>query len=53
MAELWRQLRLGGILFLNQTPHRYYPLEHHTTGLPLLNYLPERAVRWPGACRGA
>jgi ubiquinone/menaquinone biosynthesis C-methylase UbiE len=44
MAELWRVLRRGGIFFLNQTPHRYYPLEYHTTGLPLLNYLPERAA---------
>jgi hypothetical protein len=27
-------------MFLNQTPHRYYPLEYHTTGLPFLNHLP-------------
>jgi 2-polyprenyl-3-methyl-5-hydroxy-6-metoxy-1,4-benzoquinol methylase len=44
MMRLWRVLRPGGILFLNQTPHRYYPLEYHTTGLPLLNYLPARAA---------
>jgi hypothetical protein len=29
-------------LFLRETPNRYFPLETHTTGLPLLNYLP----RW-------
>lgn len=44
MRELWRVLRPGGILFLNQTPHRWYPLEYHTTGLPLLNYLPSGAA---------
>jgi 2-polyprenyl-3-methyl-5-hydroxy-6-metoxy-1,4-benzoquinol methylase len=44
MAKLWRALRPRGVLFLNQTPHRYYPLEYHTTGLPLLNYLPARAA---------
>jgi 2-polyprenyl-3-methyl-5-hydroxy-6-metoxy-1,4-benzoquinol methylase len=40
MPKLWTLLRLGGVLFVNQTPHRYYPVEYHTTGLPLLNYLP-------------
>jgi 2-polyprenyl-3-methyl-5-hydroxy-6-metoxy-1,4-benzoquinol methylase len=40
MRELWKVLRPGGVLFLNQAPHRWYPLEFHTTGLPLLNYLP-------------
>ena len=41
MPKLWGLLKPGGVLFLNQTPHRYFPLEHHTTGLPLLNYLPK------------
>jgi 2-polyprenyl-3-methyl-5-hydroxy-6-metoxy-1,4-benzoquinol methylase len=41
LPQLWRSLRRDGILFLNQTPHRYYPLEYHTTGLPFLNYLPD------------
>jgi len=27
-------------MFLNQTPHRWFPIETHSTGLPLLNYLP-------------
>lgn len=40
---LWSRLNPGGILFLNQTPHRYAPVETHTTGgLPLINYLPDR-----------
>ena len=44
MVKLWEVLRPGGVFFLNQTPYRYYPLEYHTTGLPLLNYLPARAA---------
>jgi 2-polyprenyl-3-methyl-5-hydroxy-6-metoxy-1,4-benzoquinol methylase len=39
---IWRHLRPGGVMFLNQTPYRYWPLELHTTGgLPLVNYLPD------------
>ncbi len=37
---IWRALRPGGTLFLNQTPHRWFPIETHTTGLPLVNFLP-------------
>jgi SAM-dependent methyltransferase len=44
MAKLWQALRPGGALFLNQTPHRFYPVEYHTTGLPLLNYVPTRVA---------
>lgn len=39
---IWRHLKPGGVLFLNQTPHRWAPVETHTTGLPLINYLPDR-----------
>jgi ubiquinone/menaquinone biosynthesis C-methylase UbiE len=46
MPKLWRLLRSNGVLFLNQTPHRYYPLEYHTTGLPFLNYLPSPLAFW-------
>ena len=42
MPKLWSLLRPDGIIFVNGTPHRYYPLEYHTTGLPLLNYVPDR-----------
>jgi 2-polyprenyl-3-methyl-5-hydroxy-6-metoxy-1,4-benzoquinol methylase len=38
---IWLLLQPGGILFLNETPHRWYPFEYHTTGLPLLNYIPK------------
>ena len=40
MPRLWAVLKPGGILFVNQTPFRYFPIESHTTGLPALNYLP-------------
>jgi 2-polyprenyl-3-methyl-5-hydroxy-6-metoxy-1,4-benzoquinol methylase len=41
LPRLWQHLKPGGVLFVNQTPHRYSPLEIHTTGLPLINYLPD------------
>lgn len=44
MPQLWAHLRSGGCLLLNQTPHRYFPFESHTTGLPLINYLPDRVA---------
>ena len=42
--KLWSLLKPGGVLFINQTPYRYFPVETHTTGLPLINYLPDRAA---------
>jgi SAM-dependent methyltransferase len=42
LRQIWDSLRVGGTLFLNQTPSRYFPVETHTTGLPLINYLPDR-----------
>ena len=44
MPALWSVLRPGGLLFVNQLPHRYSPLETHTTGLPLVNYLPDQVA---------
>ncbi len=50
LQKLWHVLKHGGVLYLNQTPNRYFPLEKHTTGLPLLNYVPDRLAlnmaRW-------
>jgi SAM-dependent methyltransferase len=40
MPLIWSTLNYGGILFINQTPYRYFPFEHHTTGLWFINYLP-------------
>jgi 2-polyprenyl-3-methyl-5-hydroxy-6-metoxy-1,4-benzoquinol methylase len=42
LPRVWEALNPGGVLFLNQTPHRWYPIETHSTGLPLINYLPDR-----------
>jgi SAM-dependent methyltransferase len=44
LGALWRKLRPGGLLFVDETPHRWFPVESHTTGLPLLNYLPDRVA---------
>jgi 2-polyprenyl-3-methyl-5-hydroxy-6-metoxy-1,4-benzoquinol methylase len=41
LRALWALLEPGGVLFLNQTPYRYFPVEFHSTsGLPFINYLP-------------
>jgi SAM-dependent methyltransferase len=42
LALLWSHLKRGGVIFLDQTPYRWFPIEKHTTGLPLINYLPDR-----------
>lgn len=41
LREVWRVLSPGGSLILNQTPHRWFPIETHTSGLPLVNFLPD------------
>jgi SAM-dependent methyltransferase len=44
LPQLWSLLKPGGVLFVNQLPHRYYVIEAHTTGLPLINFLPARVA---------
>ena len=44
LQSLLDVLRSGGLLFICGTPHRWFPLEFHTTGLPLVNYLPKSVV---------
>ncbi|MBT8085359.1 MAG: class I SAM-dependent methyltransferase [Woeseia sp.] len=39
---LWKHLKPGGLMFINQTPYRWFPVESHTSGLALINYLPDR-----------
>lgn len=41
MPKIWNTIRGGGYLFINQTPNLMHPVEAHTTGLPLLNYMPK------------
>ena len=42
MPMLWGAIRPGGMLFITETPHRWFPRELHTTGLWGINYLPAR-----------
>lgn len=42
MAELWRRLAPDGYFVVTETPWRWFPIETHTTSLPLVNYLPDR-----------
>ena len=44
MRKLWKRLNDGGHLFLNQTPNGLFPVELHTTMLPLINYLPDNVT---------
>jgi 2-polyprenyl-3-methyl-5-hydroxy-6-metoxy-1,4-benzoquinol methylase len=41
LPKLWELIRPGGTIYINQTPHRWFPVEIHTTGLPFINYLPD------------
>ena len=41
LPQLWALLAPGGVLFIDETPWRWFPLESHTTGLPFINYLPD------------
>ena len=50
LRQIWSHLNPGGILFINQTPYRWFPFEGHTTHLFLINYLPRRAAHY-AACR--
>lgn len=44
---IWDHLKSDGILFVNQTPYRWFPIEIHTTkGLPLINYLPDKGAHY-------
>ncbi len=42
LSQLWEQLKWDGVLFINQTPYRYFPFEGHTSRLPLMGYVPDR-----------
>ena len=45
---LWKLLASGGALLINQTSHRWFPVEPDTTGLGLINYLPTRVAAFLG-----
>jgi 2-polyprenyl-3-methyl-5-hydroxy-6-metoxy-1,4-benzoquinol methylase len=42
LPKLWKTVRGGGYLFINQTPNSLFPFELHTTMLPLINYVPDK-----------
>ena len=44
MPRLWSALKPGGMIFINRTPYRFFPVEVHSTGLWFINYLPDRLV---------
>ena len=46
---IWSKLKPGGVLFIFETPHRWFPIEPHTTVLPFINYLPDRLAHY--CCR--
>jgi len=41
MPLIWSHMRPGAVIFINQTPYRWFPHEHHSTGLWGINYLPD------------
>jgi SAM-dependent methyltransferase len=55
MKLVWEHLKPGGIVFVDATPHRYFPVDTHSTHLPFINYLPDRIAHWAArrfACGG-
>jgi len=52
--EYYRVLAPGGHIAILDTPNRWFPLETHSVGLPLVQWLPPRlAWRYARACRPA
>jgi len=41
MPLLWSVMKEGAAIFINQTPYRFFPFEHHSTGLWFINYMPD------------
>jgi SAM-dependent methyltransferase len=39
---IWSAMNPGGHLLISQTPYRWFPYEHHSTGLWGINYVPAR-----------
>jgi len=52
LREVWRVLRVGGYLFIGETPNRLWPQDYHTTGLWWVPYMPaDLACRYARARR--
>ena len=52
IREIWRVLRPGGHLVVNETPNKYLPRDVHTTGLWLVPWLPRTVARRYAVLRG-
>ncbi|MHC4587305.1 MAG: class I SAM-dependent methyltransferase [Planctomycetota bacterium] len=46
LQQIWSILTPDGILFINQTPYRYFPFEGHTTHLFFISYLPDKLAHY-------
>lgn len=53
IAEVWRCVAIGGYLFVNETPNKYFPIDRHTTGgLWWIPWLPKGFARRYAIWRG-
>ncbi len=52
IREMWRVLRPGGHLLVNETPNKYFPRDVHTTGLWFVSWLPSAFARRYAVWRG-
>lgn len=52
LREVWRVLRRGGFLVVNETPNKYLPKDYHTTGLWGVPWLPSAVARRYALRRG-
>lgn len=52
IREIWRVLRPGGFLMVNETPNKYLPRDVHTTGLWWVPWLPKPVARRYAVSRG-
>ena len=46
MPLLWSAMKERAAIFINQTPYRYFPFEHHSTGLWFINYMPDKLAHF-------
>jgi SAM-dependent methyltransferase len=52
IREMWRLVKRGGHLIVNETPNKYLPRDFHTTGLWLVPWMPQRLARQYAVWRG-
>ena len=52
LREVWRVLRPGGHLIINETPNKYFPIDKHTTKLWFNHWLPSHVAKRRAYRRG-